>query len=83
MINMKENRFYQNREKIRILSKTMNLDVSSASRALAHQEGWIDYTKELQAWDALCITYQKAKNSDKKLDHNQDGLVNLADLFDL
>lgn len=79
---MKNNRFYQNKEKIRVLSKTMNLDVSSASRALARQENWENYEKELYEWDKLCITYMKAKNSNKKLDHNNDGLVNLADLFD-
>lgn len=56
---MKNNRFYQHRAEIKAISEKMGLDVSSASRALAHEKDWVDYQNELNAWDEECIKYVK------------------------
>lgn len=66
---MKNNRFYQNRMVIKAISEKKNVTVDVASRMLAHEKGWINYTREINEWDALCISYMRDKKK------------GLADLF--
>lgn len=66
---MKDNRFYQNRMAIKAISDKKGVTVDIASRMLAYENGWSNYSGEINEWDALCVKYMRDKKK------------GLADLF--
>lgn len=66
---MEDNRFYQHRMAIKTLCDQKNVTVDVGSRMYAQEQGWTNYTQELNEWDTLCRKYMQAKDK------------TLADLF--
>lgn len=63
---LENNRFYQNRGRIREIARQNNVDVSTATRMLVKENGWRDYHHEINEWDAECIRLQRGKNTSLK-----------------
>lgn len=66
---MKNNRFYHDRMQIKAVCSQRNVTVDVGSRMYAQEQGWTNYTQELNEWDTLCRKYMQAKDK------------TLADLF--
>ena len=63
------NRFYQNRMEIKELAERDGVDVDTASRIYAKQNGWTGWEKEMDEWNDIQRSYMNSKTK------------TLADLF--
>jgi hypothetical protein len=66
---MMDNRFYENRMAIKAVAEERSVDVSVASKMYAVEQGWTNYSKEMDEWNAIQRKYIRAKDK------------TLADLF--
>lgn len=63
---LENNRFYQNRHRIRAIAREKQVDVSTATRMLVKEMGWTGYHQEINEWDVECNKLQRGKNTSQK-----------------
>ena len=54
---MENNRFYQHRMAIKKVCDQHNVDIGVGSRMYAKEQGWTDWGKEMDEWNAIQRKY--------------------------